>query len=156
MFFGSALTIGGWGVVGLDAKSYLGAVAIASFSNQDFSRSNKHDTFYILACCINWMFLHFIFMSHCCFRLFPLEIYKNVDIPLSTITFTANSHADNHFYKYIYLCQILYSMKFLIKIHVKVLTKVFYIHIWFKYETPLLFFSNKDHGLHKKILYRKK
>ena len=32
-------------------------------------------------------------------------------IPLSSITFTANSHADNHFYKYIYLLQILYSMK---------------------------------------------
>ena len=22
----------------------------------------------ILACCINWMFLHFIFISHCCFK----------------------------------------------------------------------------------------
>ena len=40
-----------------------------------------------------------------------LEIYKNLGLPLSTITFTENSHADNHFYKYICLFQILYSMK---------------------------------------------
>ena len=42
---------------------------------------------------------------------FSLEIYKDVGRPLSSITFTVNSHADNHFYKYIYLFQILYSMK---------------------------------------------
>ena len=40
----------------------------------------------------------------------PLEIHKNFSLPLSTITFTINSHADNHFYKYIYLFQILYSI----------------------------------------------
>ena len=40
----------------------------------------------------------------------PLEIHKNLSLPLSTITFTINSHADNHFYKYIYLFQILYSI----------------------------------------------
>ena len=55
----------------------------------------------------------------------PLEIYKNLGFPLSTITFAVNSHGDNHFYKYIYLFQILYNMKsvFFMKIHVKVLTK---------------------------------
>ena len=31
-----------------------------------------------------------------------LEIYKHLVLPLSSITFTANSQADNHFYKYIY------------------------------------------------------
>ena len=40
---------------------------------------------------------------------------------------TVNSHADDHFYKYIYLFQILLSLKisFFIKIDVKVLSKVF-------------------------------
>ena len=41
----------------------------------------------------------------------PLQIYKNLGFPLSTITFTVNSHTDNHFYEYIYLFQILYSIK---------------------------------------------
>ena len=41
----------------------------------------------------------------------PLEIYKNVGPPLS---FTVNTHVDNHFNKYIYLFQILYSMKYYI------------------------------------------
>ena len=41
----------------------------------------------------------------------PLEIDKNLGLPLSTITFTVNSHADNHFYKYISLFQVSYSMK---------------------------------------------
>ena len=50
---------------------------------------------------------------------FLLEIYKNLGLPLSTVTFTVNSHADNHFYKYISFFQILYSMKvFLIKMHI--------------------------------------
>ena len=50
---------------------------------------------------------------------FLLEIYKNLGLPLSTVTFTVNSHADNHFYKYISFFQILYSMKvFFIKMHI--------------------------------------
>ena len=40
-----------------------------------------------------------------------LEIYKNLYPPLPTIIFTVNSHADSHFYKYIYLFQALYIMK---------------------------------------------
>ena len=50
-----------------------------------------------------------------------LEIYKNLGLSLSTITFTVNSHTDNHFYKYLFvsnvilysinLSQILYSVK---------------------------------------------
>ena len=35
---------------------------------------------------------------------------------------------------------IQFQISFLIKMHVKVLTKVFYIQICFKYETPLFFF----------------
>ena len=41
----------------------------------------------------------------------PLEIYKNLGLSLSTITFTVKkSHADNHFYKYIYLFQISFNI----------------------------------------------
>ena len=67
-FFGGALIVDGWGVMRWDTKSYLGPVEIASFSSRDFSWSNKHDTFYFLTCCIDWMFLRFIFMKHWCFR----------------------------------------------------------------------------------------
>ena len=47
----------------------------------------------------------------------PLKIYKKLGPPSSRITFPANSFADNHFYQYIYLFQILYIMKsvFLLK-----------------------------------------
>ena len=40
-----------------------------------------------------------------------LEICKNLGLPMSTITFTVNSHVDNYFFKYTYLFQTLYSMK---------------------------------------------
>ena len=46
------------------------------------------------------------------FQIFrPFEIYTNLGHPLSTIPFSVNSHTDNHFYKYIYLFQILFSIK---------------------------------------------
>ena len=41
----------------------------------------------------------------------PPEIYKNLCLPLSTVTFTVNSYAYNDFYKYIYLFQKLFSVK---------------------------------------------
>ena len=63
-----------------------------------------------LACCIDWIFLRFIFWA-IVLDFLPLEIYKHLVLPLSSITFTANSQADNHFYKYIYWFQILLSMK---------------------------------------------
>ena len=65
MSFGGALIFGRWGLVGCGRKSYLGSTEGASFSSRDFSRSNKHDT---LTWCINWIFLCFIFVSHCCFK----------------------------------------------------------------------------------------
>ena len=40
-----ALIVGGEGVVGLGRKFYLGPAEIESFSSQDFSESNAHDTF---------------------------------------------------------------------------------------------------------------
>ena len=51
---------------------------------------------------------------------------------------------------------ILYEISFFIKIHVKVLTKVFYIQILFKCETPLLFFLIRTMVYRKKTLNRKK
>ena len=54
-----------------------------------------------MTCSIDWIFLRFIFMNHCCFRFSFLGIYANLGLPWSSITFTASSHTDNHFYKYI-------------------------------------------------------
>ena len=143
LFFGVTLLVGGCGVVGWGRKSYLGPAEI-SFSSRDLNRRNKHDLFWLVAStgyfCI--LFLWAIVVSD----FLPLEIHKHLVLPLSSITFTANSQADNHFYKYMYLFQILYSMKsFFIKTHVK----VFYIQAWFRCEIPPLFF------LIKGMVYRK-
>ena len=64
-----------------------------------------------------------------------------VGILPSTITFTVNSHADNDFYKYFYLFQVLCSLKsvFLIK-HTLSFGQGFLYSNWFKCETPLVFF----------------
>ena len=128
-------------------KSYLGPVEIASFSSQDFRRSNKHDTFWDIASTgyFYLLFLWVIAVSDFC----PLEIFKHLDPPLSTIAFTVKSHPDKNFYKYIYLFQILW---FFIETHVK----VSYIQIWFKCKTSLWFFSNKNHDLHKRNSLQKK
>ena len=68
----------GWG-----RKSYLGQAEIAPFSSRDFSWSSKHDTF--------------------C----RVVLSGYLGRPLSTITFTDNSHADKHFfYKCFYLLQV--------------------------------------------------
>ena len=105
-------------------KSYLGPGEIASFSSWDLSRHNKHDSFWLVALT---GYFYILFLRVIVFSGFlPLEIHKHLVLPSSSITFTANSQADNHFYKYIYLFQILYSMKsFFIKTHVK----VFYIQV---------------------------
>ena len=125
-------------MVGWCRKSFIGSAEIASFSTRDFSRSNKHDT---LICCIYWIFLRFILMSHSYYRFRPLGL------PLFTITFTVNSHANNHFCKYV--CFKYYTNHFFIEIHVK----VFYIQIWFKCERQLLFFLKIM--VFRKSLYRK-
>ena len=149
MFFGGAWIVGGWGWVGWGRKSYLERAEIGSFSSRDFSRRNKHDTFWHVVStgyfCV--LFLWTIAVSD--FR--PLEIYKKLDLHLSTITFTVNSLTDNHFYKYLFVSNIIQcEFSLFIKIHVQVLTKVFYIQIWIKCETPLAFF------LIRTIVYRKK
>ena len=130
-------------------KFYLGRAEIGSFSSRDFSRRNKHDTFWHVVStgyfCV--LFLWTIAVSD--FR--PLEIYKKLDLHLSTITFTVNSHTDNHFYKYLFVSNIIQcEFSLFIKIHVQVLTKVFYIQIWIKCETPLVYFR-----LQKKLFIEK-
>ena len=65
----------------------------------------------ILAWCMDWTFLHFVLWAIVVSDFLPLEIHKHLVLPLSSITFTANYQASNHFYKYISFFQILYSMK---------------------------------------------
>ena len=95
--------------MGSGRNSYLGAAEIASFSSRYFSRTNKNNTFWqdVTTGYFYLLFLWTIAVSDFCL----LEIYKNLGFLLATITFTVNSHEDNHFYKYIYLFQILYSLK---------------------------------------------
>ena len=49
-----------------------------------------------------------------------------------------DSHADNIFYKYIYLFQILYNLKSVFLLKYMFWTKLFHIQIWCKCETPHL------------------
>ena len=110
LFFGGALIVGGWDQVRWGRKSYLIRLPkIVSFSSQDFSRSNKLDPFsHVVSTGYLYVsVLRAIAVSD--FR--PLEIYKKLGLPLSTFTFTVNSHGDNHFYKCIYLFQLLYTIK---------------------------------------------
>ena len=82
---------------------------MSSFSSRDLYRRNKHDSFWLV---VSTGYFYILFLWAIVVSDFlPLEIHKHLVLPLSSITFTANSQADNHFYKYIYLFQILYSMK---------------------------------------------
>ena len=109
LFFGVALIVGGWGIMGWVRKSYLGPAEIASFSGRDLSRRSKHNSLWLV---VSTGYFYILFLWAIAVSDFlPLEIHKNLVLCLSSITFTANSQADNQFYKYIYLFQILYSMK---------------------------------------------
>ena len=89
-----------WGEV--EQIVYSGPAEITSFSRWDVNPSNKHDTFWHVASTGYIYVLYLWAMSVSNFR--PLEIYENLGIPLSAITFTGNnSQADNHFYKYVCL-----------------------------------------------------
>ena len=110
MFFGIDLIVIGWWVVGWDRKSYLGAAEIASFSSWDLRQHNKHDSFW-LSLSTGYFYILFLW-AIIASDFLPLEMSKHVFLPLTSITFTTNSQADNHFYKYIYLLllfQVLYS-----------------------------------------------
>ena len=150
MFNGGALYCrlvrGCWG---WDRKPYLGPVEIAIFSSRDFSRINKHDTFWVAVSTGYFyvLFLWAIAVSDCLL----LGIFKNLVPPLSSITFTVNSHAVNHFYKYIcFKYHTVWNYFFFIKIHVK----VFNIQIWFKCKTPPLFFLTKAMVRKKNSLWK--
>ena len=75
------------------------------FFQSGFSRSNKHDTFW-QAVSTGYFYVLFLWVIAVSDFL-SLEINENVGLLLSVITFTINSHANNHFYKYNYLFQIL-------------------------------------------------
>ena len=129
--------------------SYLGPADIVSFSSRDLSRRNKHDTFWLVL--LTGYFFVLFLCAIVASDFLPLEIYKQLVLPLSGITFTANSQADNHFYKY-HLFKILYSMnQFFIKINVKVFLYSSLISIW-----NTVIFSNKSHGLQKKFFTENK
>ena len=82
-----------------------------------------------------------------------LEIYKKLGLPLSAITFTVNSHADNHFYKYIYLFQIWCNRKsvFILKYMLRFVIFKFYLDAKKRFD-----FFNKNHCLQKNSLHEKK
>ena len=71
--------------------SYSGPAEIASFFSGDLSRRNKHATFWHVVSTGHFyvLLLRAIAVSQFC----PLEIYKNLNLLLSTISFAVNSHA---------------------------------------------------------------
>ena len=117
MFFGVALLVGGWGVVGWCRKSYLGPAEISSFSSRDLNRRNKHDSFWVV---VSTGYFYILFLWAIVVSNFlPLEIHKRLVLPLSNITFTANSQADSHFYRYLFVSNIIqyeigYTLRFFI------------------------------------------
>ena len=96
MLFGVTLLLGGWGVVCWGRKSYLRPAEISSFSSRDLSQYNKHDSFWLV---VSTGYFYILFLWAIVVSDFlPLEIHKHLVLPLSSITFTANSQADNYFY----------------------------------------------------------
>ena len=130
-------------MVGWGRKPYLGPAEIASFSSRDLGRSNKHDTFWHI---VSIGYFYILFLRAIAVSDFlSLEIYKNLDPLLSSITFTVNSHADNLSINIFVSNIVHHEISYFIKIRVK----VFYIQILFKCEIPPLCF------LIKAIVYRK-
>ena len=105
MFFGVTLLVVGRGVVGWDRKSYVGPAEISYFSCRNLSRRNKHESSWLV---VSTGYFYILFLWAIIVSDFPhLEIHKHLVLHKSSITFTANSQADNHFYMYIYLLKIL-------------------------------------------------
>ena len=90
----------GWGGGGgLKLHPFLRGILAKGISITHSSMLHSLDVFYVL-------FLWVIAVSD----FHTSEIYKNLGLLLSTITFRINSHVDNYFYIHIYLFQILYSI----------------------------------------------
>ena len=110
MFFCVALLVSGWAAVGWGRKYYLGPAETSSFSSRDLSGRDKHNSFRLV---VSTGYFYILFLWAIVLSDFPpLEIHKHLVLLLSSITFTVNSQADNHFHKYIYLFllfQVLYS-----------------------------------------------
>ena len=83
----------GWG-----RESYLVPGEVASISSWDLTQSNKPDTFWHVVSTGNFSIFFVFFLFHI---FFPWKFIKNLDLPLSSITFKVNSHADNHFHIFI-------------------------------------------------------
>ena len=131
---------------GLGQKVLFRASWNRIFFQPEFSRHNKHDSFWLVVS-TGYFYILFLWAIDG-LDFLPLEIHKHLVLvsllqPTSKhITISIN----------ILICFKYYTVwnQFFIKIHVK----VFYIQVWFKCEIPPLFFSNKRHGLQKKTLYR--
>ena len=93
LFNSDIVVFGECGVVGWDRKLYLGPAEITSFSSRDLRRRNKHNSFWFV---VSTGYFYILFLGAIVSDFLPLVL------PLSTITFTAKSQADKHFYKYIY------------------------------------------------------
>ena len=106
---------------------------------QDFMDSswrNKHDSFWHVVLTeyfyVISTFLWVIVVSN----FLPLKIYKNLVLSLSTcITFTANSQADNYFYKYICVSNIIqksffYRKKSFFSVDYVKINELHVIHTW--------------------------
>ena len=121
MLFGGTFIIDGWGLVVWSRKSYSGPDEIAYFPGVILAEAISMARSGILHQLeISTKFLRAVVVLHFC----PLEIYKNLSLPLSSITY------------------IHYEISFLWKYSFK----VFYIQIWFKWEASLLFWSLRLEG----------
>ena len=126
-----------------------------SYSRQDFSQCNKHYTFWHVA----WPgYFYILFLWAIAYSDFwPLEIHKNLGLPLPSITFPVISLADNHFYKHIYSFQILYSMKSVFLL--KYMLRLFILYILYFYISCCTHgvtcnmgrWNNGGNGIYKKV-----
>ena len=88
-FICGAIIVDGWRAVGWGRRSYLGTAEVESFSSQDFSQSNKHDTFWHVLTTGHFyvLFLWTITVLDFCL----LEIYENLGFLLSAISFKVSN-----------------------------------------------------------------
>ena len=86
----------------LGQKVLFRSAVISSFSSRDLSRRNKRDWFWIV---VSTGYFYILFLWAIVVSDFPpFKIHKHLVLPLSSITFTVNSQADNYFYKYKFIC----------------------------------------------------